>query len=418
MIDPMKYIYHLVLETEQGKKYELTNFITDLGWEELEKELAARISFSAKNDKTSKGRLSSLAKPGCYVYLYYQYNNGALKEAVRGRIVEWNPSASGSSELLKVKAYDNLYDLQESEDNLYFSSGSGTKQIISTIFSRWGIRIAKYTGPNVTHGSIKEAKKKLGQMVVETLSEAKKKGGGDAVVRSVQGNVQILSTGSNTSVYHFEETKNLTSASHKISTAGMVTRVKVIGEEDSDGRRPLEATVDGQTKYGIRQKIVTRGSDESIGEAKKAAGEIIKEDGKPKEEIKVTTVEIPLIRKGDLVHVKMSTGTGYFQVLSIVHDCDKMEMQMNLRKTKVASGNNSDSLKEKKGSYEVGDVVNFHGGKHYVSSYASNAASVGLAPGPAKIEYTNPGSPHPWCIVTEDWSVTHVWGWVDEGSFD
>ena len=68
--------------------------------------------------------------------------------------------------------------------------------------------------------------------------------------------------------------------------------------------------------------------------------------------------------------------------------------------------------------YKKGDVVQFKGGSHYVSSTASKPASTGLSPGPAKITYTSPGSAHPWCLVTEDWATTHVWGWVDDGTFE
>ena len=35
----------------------------------------------------------------------------------------------------------------------------------------------------------------------------------------------------------------------------------------------------------------------------------------------------------------------------------------------------------------------------------------------AKITIINKGSAHPYHLVTEGWSRTHVWGWVDEGSF-
>lgn len=69
------------------------------------------------------------------------------------------------------------------------------------------------------------------------------------------------------------------------------------------------------------------------------------------------------------------------------------------------------------GDYKVGDVVQFLGGKHYVSSDAAYPASTGLRPGPARIAYTNPGSAHPYALITEDWNQTNVWGWVDEGSF-
>lgn len=415
MIDPMKYTYHLVLATEKGDQNDITNFVEDLGWEEQENELASRLSCTAKNEKTAKGRLSAMAKPGCYVYLYYRYGNGEAKEAMSGRIVEWNPSAKNSSQPLKIKVYDNLYDLQESKDNIFFADGTRTRQMISDFLSRWGVKLAKYTGPNVTHGATKEANKKLGSIILDILKEAKKKGGGDAVIRSVKGNAQVLGVGENDPIYHFEESENLTSVSHRISTAGMVTRVKVLGEEDDDGRRPIEATVDGKTEFGIRQEILIRGTDESIEDAKKAAEETLEEDGEPTEEIEIVSPDIPEIRKGDIVHVKMSTGKGYYQVLSIAHDCDQKEMSMNLKKTKVKA-ESGDSADKGKGTYSVGDTVNFHGGTHYVASDSSQGYSVSA--GKAKITYTNPGSAHPWHLETLNWAETHVYGWVDDGSFD
>lgn len=318
---------------------------------------------------------------------------------------------------LQLKAYDNLYDLQESEDCVYYSSGARTKQVIQDFFEKWGITINKYTGPNVTHGVIKEDKKKLGTLVKDILDEAKKKGGGYSVIRSVKGKAQILGIGSNSNIYHFGETENMISVSHKISTSGMVTRVKILGEADDDKRRPVEATVDGQTKYGIRQKIITRAKDDSLDEAKKTAKETLEDDGKPKEEIKVVTVDMPVIRKGDIVHIKMSTGSGYYWVKAITHDCDKMEMTISLKKTKLKSSSSSSSGNKKKtGNFSVGDTVNFHGGTHYVSSDASSGYQV--AAGKAKITHSNPGSAHPWCLEGLDWSETHLCGWVDEGTFD
>ena len=144
MLEPVKYRYTVILLTEKNKQYDISGCVSDLSWEEPKKELAARISFTAKNDKTSKGLISSLAKPGRYIFLMYSYNGGKNKEAVRGRIIEWNPSAKSSSQQLKVKVYDTLYDLQESSDNLYFKSGTRTKAVITQIFKRWKIPMGKY----------------------------------------------------------------------------------------------------------------------------------------------------------------------------------------------------------------------------------------------------------------------------------
>lgn len=429
MVEPSKYKYTLLLVTEKGKTYNISDLVESLTWEEPERELAARVSFYAKNDRTSKGRLSSLAKPGCYVYVMYAYKNKQAKEAVRGRIVEWNPSAKASDERLKVKAYDDLYNLQESDDHIYYSAGVSTRSAIMQILKKWGIKTGKYSGPDVTHGKLAYKSEKLSSIILKILDEAKKKGGGKGFLRSVKGKVSVLKFGGNDKIYHFAQSENLLSVSHKVSTAGMVTRVKVVGEEDDEGRRPVEATVDGQIKYGIRQKLVTRGTDESLEDAKKAAKEILDEDGKLDRERTIQTADIPVIRKGDVIHLKSATGTGYFYVLGISHDCGSMTMAMNLKKTSKppankaegpddgdASGKNSG--KDKGQDYQVGDIVEFHGGKHYVSSYPG-AKGYDADAGKAKITAADgSGGAHPWLLVTENWSQTHVHGWVDDGTFD
>lgn len=70
MIDVANIKYRLVVMTEDKKQYNIKEFVENLGWEENDGELAVRISFTAKNDKTSAGLISSLAKPGCLVGVF------------------------------------------------------------------------------------------------------------------------------------------------------------------------------------------------------------------------------------------------------------------------------------------------------------------------------------------------------------
>lgn len=83
---------------------------------------------------------------------------------------------------------------------------------------------------------------------------------------------------------------------------------------------------------------------------------------------------------------------------------------------KVSSGGN----KSKSKSYKVGDVVNFHGGTHYVSSY-SDATGYSARAGKAKItlgpDCKGNGKAHPWHLIHID-SGSNVYGWVNEGTFD
>mgnify|MGYP000108028096 CR=1 FL=1 len=59
MIDVANIKYRLVVMTEDKKQYNIKEFVENLGWEENDGELAVRISFTAKNDQTSAGLISS-----------------------------------------------------------------------------------------------------------------------------------------------------------------------------------------------------------------------------------------------------------------------------------------------------------------------------------------------------------------------
>ena len=413
MLDVTKFSSRLVFITEDNKQYNITDYVENLGWEENEKELSVRITFTSKNDKTSKGKLSGLIKPGCLVGIFADY--GTKKEEVaRGYVIDWKPSLSSSKDSIDIKCYDELYNLQESQDNIFFSSGISTKSAISQIFDKWEIILGSYQGPDVSHGQLVYRTESLADVILKILDDAKKKGGDECVVRSSKGKVSIIPIGSNTTVYHFAA-DNSTLASHKLSTAGMITRVIVIGEEDDDGRRPLEATLNGQTKYGIRQKIYTRGSDESIDDAKNAARDILDEKGSVQQDIKVKSPDIPYVRKGDVVHVEMGTLSGYYFVKGIQHDADKGSMTMDLKKAETKKVVITESASPK--SYNVGDIVNFHGGTHYVSSYP-DARGYSARAGKARITIKNgSGGAHPWHLIHVD-GGSNVYGWVNNGTFD
>ena len=79
-IEPILYNYTTILMTEDGKRYDISNLIENLGWEEPEKELAARITFTAKNDKVSKSRLSSLQSPAVSFSLCILIREGIKKK--------------------------------------------------------------------------------------------------------------------------------------------------------------------------------------------------------------------------------------------------------------------------------------------------------------------------------------------------
>lgn len=93
------------------------------------------------------------------------------------------------------------------------------------------------------------------------------------------------------------------------------------------------------------------------------------------------------------------------------------KMQIELRRIQERLKPPVEEAAPKK-SYEVGDIVQFKGGTHYVSSYP-DAKGYSVSAGPAKITIADgSGKAHPWHLITENWGETHVWGWVDDGTFE
>lgn len=415
MIDVANIKYRLVVMTEDKKQYNIKEFVENLGWEENDGELAVRISFTAKNDKTSAGLISSLAKPGCLVGIFASHGS-TDEEVARGYITDWKPTLSGNKDKFDVICYDELYNLQESQDLIYYSSGIGTKSAITKIFDDWQIPMDKYEGPDVTHGKLAYKTEMLSDVLLDILDDAKKKGGGSAMIRAAKGKVSVIEWGSNTTVYHFEA-DNTKQVSHKKSTSGMITRVKIIGQEDDDGRSSVEAVVNGLTKFGVRQKIYIRGKDDSVSDAQSAAQEIIDEKGQVKEDITVQAPDVPFIRKGDLVHMTVGTLKDYYYVKGIRHDADSGSMTMDLKKAVTEVIKNNQVTKK---SYNVGDIVYFKGGTHYVSSwpgakgYPAKAGKARIHLGP---NCKGNGKAHPWSLIHID-SSSNVYGWVDEGTFE
>lgn len=413
-INVAKISYRVAVITEKGKQYNIKDYVQNLGWEENENEISVRCSFTIRNDKTSKGRLSKLIKPGCLIGIFATVGKKE-DEVARGTVVEWNTQKTNSQENLKIVSYDALYSLQKSQDNKFYASGTGTKSIISGLLEEYEIPTKKYSGPNVSHGKLKYNSSYVSDIILDVLDDARKKGAGKYIIRAKKGYADVVERGGNKTVYVFKA-NNSQSVSTSMTTADLVTRVKVIGKEDDEGQSPVEATLNGQTKFGIRQRIYTRSEDESTADAQKAAQEIMDENGTVEKNITLQAPDVPWIRKGDLVYVTVGVADSYFYVKGIRHDCDTYSMTMDLEKAKpkkVTAENKTETKKE----YNVGDIVNFHGGTHYVSSYPGSKGYNARA-GKAKITIKNgSGKAHPWHLIHTD-GGSNVYGWVDDGTFD
>lgn len=329
MLDISQMKYKPILLTETGKQIDLSNAVTSLSWQHNSREIAQRVDCSLRNGEFEGQEIASIAKPGCMIIVIAECG-GRKEEAARGVITDWTSQYSNKSDTVNITCFDELYYLQKSQDNIYYTAGISTQSAIMDILTNWKIPVSEYRGPNVTHGKLVYKAESLSDVILKILDDAEKKGGEKCIIRCISGQVSILPRGSNTPVYHFDE-DNISQCTVKYSTANMVTRVKILAREDKEQRSKVEAVLDGKTEFGIRQKISVRESDSTLAEAKSSAQEILNKEGDIEKTFTVNDVpDIPFIRKGDLVHLDAGALKGFYYVEGIRHDATNGKMSMDL----------------------------------------------------------------------------------------
>lgn len=316
--------YKVILMIETGEKWDITQVVTSLPWEENERELATRINVVLRNVVCKGKRLSSYAKLNCMIAILASIGNG-YEEVARGKITDWDSNLTSSEQLLSITAYDNLYDLQQSQDNIYYSAGLGTGSLLKEIFKKWGLQVT-YLGTDVKHSKVVYKNSSISDAILGILKEASRKGAKKCVIRSEKGRIIIRPKGSNKEIYNFNA-NNTIASSNRQSTANMVTRVKVVAQESSSTKsnkkkavKGINTVVDGKIEYGIRQKLHTSSSDDTLESATKAAKEILKESGSIEKELSIQAPDFPFLRKGDKVHVTVGSLNGDFYIKGIQHE--------------------------------------------------------------------------------------------------
>lgn len=329
MIDVAKISYSLILLRPDGQRLDLRPFLRSLFWEENDNELAVRLEAELQNIQMPDGKwLHQLIPLGGQVFLYSDWGIGP-QEIFRGTIFVWDYQTDPLGHFT-ITAYDQLIYLMKSKDDRFYKAGQTAKAIIQDIAKAWGIPLGTVQGPDTALAKQVFRGDTLGDIIYSVLDQAKKRGAGKWIVRSRQGKIDVVRPGQNSPVYLFTANTNVESIKDRQDIEDLVTRVKIIGAEDSEGKAPVIATLDGRTEFGILQEVVYQRQYDTPEAAKSAAEDILKERGRPRRMRKVTAPDLPFLRKGDKVKVGAGTLIGYYIVSSVMHNATGRIMVMEV----------------------------------------------------------------------------------------
>ena len=294
--DPIYTIYLV----SGGVKYHLSPAVAELELSDQKKELAKRATVTLVNTTVSGRWLSSLVKVRDRIFIYA--DDGERNEEVfRGWVWTRSYKSALKDRELTLKCYDNLVYFQESEESAYFSPGKATKDVLSTLCAKWGGKL-DYTYASITHAKL-VLRGKLSDIFTEDILDlVQDRTGKKYVILSEQDTMVVKEIGTNSTVYAIKAGENAISTGTKCTMDDLVTKVVILGKADDNERRPVEATVSGDTgAYGTLQKLINRSTNTTLADAKKEAQSLLTENGSPTWEYDVRAVDVPWIRKGDKV---------------------------------------------------------------------------------------------------------------------
>ena len=363
--------YKVYLITEGGTQYNLDKAVTSLAWEEQEGQLAQKATVTVAAECEVGGEnIRSILKLNRTLRIFGNWGEGKQK-LFEGFIWEWNYQ-HGQQKNLSITAYDPMIRLQQSKDHKYFSAGMDTKAIINSICGDLGVSVAYKWAHTITHEKKVFSANAISDMITELLEEVKKQKDSPYITLYRDGKLEINAYGTNTDMYKFGGTETI-STSDKLSMNNLVTRVKVLGKADDEGRSSVDAVIDGNLDFGILQEIVTRDSDKDLGAAKTEAQTILSERGKPEESIMATAPDLPFLRKGDAVEMAAGNLKGIFYVLGVSHNAVTRQMTMTLMRQpeeKTEKSGGDDKGKDKGGDFAKGDAIILNG-PVYIDSYGN-----------------------------------------------
>lgn len=332
-------VYTANLIASNGQKYRLKKITTDLITAHENSDIAERVTITVANVKVGKKQLHSLIKLRDKIYVYANTGSGA-KEVFRGIVWERQFDRTSDVKEIKLICYDKLIYLMNSKDNLFVKKGKTTKDAVTELAKKWGLKI-RYSYRSISNKKIVYRSETIADILVSLLNKAKKETGVGYVIRFEKNVLVIEPTGSNKTVYKIENGDNALSVSYNETMDGMITKVKIVkaetkkkkDSEEETGRYITVANVKGNTKkYGTLQEILEKNKDDKMSKVKKEAQNMIKKDGTPKKDISVTAIDNPWIKKGHKVYINTDYLKNYYIVKGIEHDANNHTMTLEVRK--------------------------------------------------------------------------------------
>lgn len=399
----------IIIKGEQG--YDVTQLVETIKWKGRKGSSARTLTATLIDDDGYKHARSGIDVEKGHQCLF-NYNG---KELFRGIIMTQTQT---NRKKLQFTAYDNGIYLANNKDTFTYENKTAS-DVFRDCCTRFGLPMGEVAKCSYKIPELTKSKTTAFDAIADALSLDFDATGIRHYVASSKGKLSLLTRRENIMQWVIEVGQNITTYSYTRSIEDIKTRVKMVSKEGTTVAEKKNAAL--EKRIGVFQEIDQPDESLTTAQVNDLIASILEEKSTPERTLNVEAVGIADVISGIGVYIIIPE-LGLSRTFYVDEDTHTFKDNMHTMTLKLNYAN--DLAKEEKNSeqaaggkdYKVGDVVQFNGGYHYVSSTASNPTGGKCAAGPAKITLIAKGAKHPWHLIHTD-SSTRVYGWVDDGSF-
>ena len=318
-----------------------------------------------------------------------------------------------NSKKMNFTAYDNGIYLANNKDTFVYENKTAS-EIFRDCCTRFQIPMGEVAECTYKIPELTKSKTTAFDTIADALSLDFDATGIRHYITSEKRKLSLTTRRENILQWVLEVGKNISNYSYSKSIENIKTRVKIVSKEGTTIAEKSNPEL--EKKIGIFQEIEKPEESLTTAQIKDMVNSILNEKSTPERTLTLETIGIAEVISGIGVYVivpELELSRTFYV------DDDTQTFQDNLHKISLKLNYANDVEKEQEkeeNEYQIGNIVQFQGGYHYVSSNAAKPVGAKCVAGSAKITLIAKGAKHPYHLIHTD-SSTRVYGWVDKDSF-
>jgi len=317
-----------------------------------------------------------------------------------------------------ITAYDNGIYLANNKDTFAYENKTAS-DIFKDCCTRFGLPMGEVANCTYKIPELTKSSTTAFDAICDALSLDFDNTGIRHYVLSEKGKIKLLTRRENILQWVIEIGQNLINYSYTKSIEDIKTRIKLLSRENTVLAEKKNTAL--EKKIGVFQDINKPDEGLTSAQLTQLADTLLEAESTPERSLEIEAVGIPAVTSGIGVFIIIKA-LGLSKTFYVDEDTHIFSDRSHTMSLKLNYANDlgkttpAETKAEEQKSYAVGDVVNFTGAYHYVSSNATSPTGTKCAAGPAKITLIAKGAKHPYHLIHTT-SASRVYGWVDEGTF-